>query len=201
MKWIQTFSGKMFDLEHPAIDMVCLNDIAFSLHNLPRFNGHLIQWWSVLNHSMAVAELVHKRTNNPTAILQALLHDAAEAYIGDITTPVKSCLGDTIRKLEERILRTIFFAYDIPFKWFIEVKAADSVMTSTEAEYLFSVKPLHAWNTHIAPSTARSMFDNYAGTGPDDFIYEVNKWHQLSQVQNSSPQISTDLLASRFTAD
>ena len=84
MNWILTQTGKRFDLFEPDADMIDPRDIAHSLAHLCRFNGHTREFYSVAQHSCLVADLVpteHK--------LAALLHDATEAYIGDMVRPLK----------------------------------------------------------------------------------------------------------------
>ena len=82
--WIQTFTGKRFHLFDPSPDEVCIEDIAHALSNICRFGGHCLTHLSVAEHSVTVSRHVR-----PSLALPALLHDAPEAYIGDIVTPLK----------------------------------------------------------------------------------------------------------------
>ena len=86
--WLGTVTGKKINLLNPDPDQICLEDIALALEKMPRFNGHTTSNWSVLDHSLAVASLV-----TPEYKLQALLHDATEAYICDIPSPLMALLG------------------------------------------------------------------------------------------------------------
>jgi len=68
-------------------------DLAVSLSHLCRFNGHIEPFYSVAQHSIAVARLVEVRRGSPKTVLQALFHDASEAYLcGDIPGPLKKHL-------------------------------------------------------------------------------------------------------------
>lgn len=82
--WMQTVSGVMFRPYAVTQDMVLLNDIAFALANIRRFNGHSLQPYSVAQHSVYVSHLVPVQH-----AMTALMHDATEAYIGDMASPVK----------------------------------------------------------------------------------------------------------------
>lgn len=82
-----THSGLLFDLVNPDYDEVNIEDIVFGLSRQMRFNGHTKFPYSVAQHSMFVAELMP-----PELAAYGLLHDAHEAYMGDITSPVKSAM-------------------------------------------------------------------------------------------------------------
>lgn len=85
MTWILTQSGQQFDLLRPTASMIKPVDIAHALSRLCRFNGHTRAHYSVAQHSLIVASLVPVEHQ-----LVALLHDAPEAYIGDMTRPLKA---------------------------------------------------------------------------------------------------------------
>ncbi len=91
---VQTHSGRMVPLNAPTVDHIHLPDIARALARLPRFNGHTLRPWSVADHSLLVLELVGTDAPAETR-LAALLHDAHEAYLGDITTPVAAAIRGT----------------------------------------------------------------------------------------------------------
>jgi hypothetical protein len=88
--WTQTRSGKKFDLLFPKVEQVDLRDIAFHLSHTPRYAG-ATGGYSVAQHSLHVANEMpfpHRA--------YGLLHDAHEAYIGDITRPVQAALGEIL---------------------------------------------------------------------------------------------------------
>ena len=85
--WIATSSGGVFHLKDPNPDEVSIFDIAESLSKLSRFNGQLPSFYSVAQHSCLVMELLPQ-----DAKPYGLLHDAHEAYIGDMTRPVSNLL-------------------------------------------------------------------------------------------------------------
>jgi len=85
--WLNTRSGRVFDLLEPTPAMIDFDEIAESLAKICRFGGHTALHWSVAQHSVLCA-----REASPRAAPYALLHDAHEAMIGDLTTPFKNAL-------------------------------------------------------------------------------------------------------------
>jgi hypothetical protein len=87
--WFQTHSQKKFYPLDPRVEDISINDIGHSLAKLCRYNGHCRYPYSVGQHSVCVSLIVGKRA--PEHALWALLHDAAEAYVGDMVRPLKQC--------------------------------------------------------------------------------------------------------------
>jgi len=135
MSWILTHSGKHFDLSDPQPDMVDVLDIAHGLSFCCRFAGQCSWFYSVAQHSVAVSELVA-----PELGLEGLLHDAAEAYIGDITRPLKLLLPD-FRAIERRVDAAIRAAFDLPSSHSPEVARADQILLATERRDLMPEDP------------------------------------------------------------
>lgn len=102
--WKTMPSGLAFDFENPQPEMVALSDIVHCLARTNRWGGNLAPFtYSVAQHSVLTARACERQT----ARVHALLHDAAEAYIGDLPTPFKLWLnhhGVDIVGLERRIL-------------------------------------------------------------------------------------------------
>lgn len=86
---IETISGRPFDILDPKPEQVSLYDIAHSLAFLCRFNGHVPTFYSVAEHCLRVAEWLEERNEPAEVVLTGLLHDASEAYVGDMTRPLK----------------------------------------------------------------------------------------------------------------
>lgn len=91
---IEVASGKLLDLANPSADTIELEDIAQALSQTARFGGHLKRFYSVAEHSIFVAQLVKARQGTPEQVLAALFHDAHEAYLGDLPTPLKTLIRD-----------------------------------------------------------------------------------------------------------
>lgn len=138
-EWISTFTGKQFWLTDPRPEDVCIEDIAHALANIGRFTGHAKRFYSVAEHSLKVAELVDARFK-----AWALLHDAAEAYVGDASSPLKRSAGmEAYRSIEDRILRCVFEQFGLHHGgdevWIPpQVKEVDVRMLMTEKRDLMS---------------------------------------------------------------
>lgn len=87
MSWFMTYTGRHVNLVTPALEDIVLDDIAHALSNICRFGGHTAQHYSVAQHSVLVSTIVE-----PEHALAGLLHDAAEAYLGDVIAPLKGRL-------------------------------------------------------------------------------------------------------------
>ena len=110
MSWIQTFTGKAFDVLRPSSDDVCIEDIAHALAHTCRYGGHSRSFYSVAEHCVWMSYTVD--TDNA---LWALLHDASEAYVGDMMHPLKVNIP-AFSLVEDRVMAAICERYDLfPF--------------------------------------------------------------------------------------
>lgn len=135
MTWILTRTGRRFDLLQPCPSQVFVLDIAHALAHLCRFNGHASRHYSVAQHSLVVASIVpaeHK--------LAALLHDATEAYVGDMVRPLKQVMPE-YKQIEQRIWLAICERFDIAPELPESVKEADMIALATERAQLMPDHP------------------------------------------------------------
>ena len=99
----QVYGGRVVNLLNPTVNDINLENIAFSLSKQCRFNGNCKEFYSVAQHSVNVARLIE----SPEAKIYGLLHDCHEAFIGDISTPVKNLLkakgGTLIKKIWDEV--------------------------------------------------------------------------------------------------
>jgi hypothetical protein len=155
--WIQTFTGRKAEPFHLKPDQVCIEDIAHALSNICRFGGHCRNFYSVAQHSVQMSWAVW--TDNPLPAvgraklsLCALMHDAAEAYLGDVVRPLKELLcvnmGPNAAAFDECEVRAqwaIQVALGLPggtaFLKTDELKLADLRMLATERRDLMSLEP------------------------------------------------------------
>lgn len=124
---IRTVSGRFVDLLHPDPATIVLDDIAHALSMVNRFGGHTAEPWSVAEHSIAVSAMLWRSTGDPRRALLGLLHDAAEAYLGDVVRPLKTHL-DQYKRVEERMEHVIFSKLvpgfsELPVEQVVEVMA------------------------------------------------------------------------------
>ncbi|MFJ5378163.1 hypothetical protein ACIPSX_12535 [Pectobacterium sp. CHL-2024] len=130
MSWISTYTGRHFNYADPNLDSICLLDIAHSLSQINRFCGHTNWPYSVAQHSVGASYIVPQEF-----ALEALMHDAHEAYVNDMMSPLKHLLPD-YKSVETRIEQMVRLKFDLPAQTSPEVKHADLVMLATEKEAL-----------------------------------------------------------------
>ena len=92
MSYILTVTGKRFDPVEPDDKLIDIYDIAHALSLICRANGHFPIFYSVAQHSIACAREAAARGLSREIVLGCLLHDASEAYLSDVTRPVKKDL-------------------------------------------------------------------------------------------------------------
>ena len=129
---IETRKGNKVDVRNPQPEQFDIEDIAYALSNTCRFNGHCSGFYSVAEHSVVVAQRLP-----PNLRLAGLLHDATEAYLGDIPSPIKQFLPD-YKAIEDRFEEAVIRAFDLELDanaW-QQVKQADLDALYTEAHFL-----------------------------------------------------------------
>lgn len=139
MDWFVTYTGRRFWPTAPHSADVELADIAHALSLICRFGGHCLRHYSVAQHSVHVSRLV-----GPSLALSGLMHDAAEAYLGDVIRPVKLHLGG-YDMLEAKVMLAVRERFSLPVLTTPEreeLKRADNVALVTERRDL--VAP-HVW--------------------------------------------------------
>jgi 5'-deoxynucleotidase YfbR-like HD superfamily hydrolase len=150
-----------------SIHDIVVEDIVHALSNITRFGGHLSHFYSVAQHSVLVSNILEmnlrsgkwSEPNMPKeyVLLWGLLHDAAEAYLGDIPKPVKgSILVNTgeqpedifIQKfeaVEAHIMSLVTRKFGLPVDMPKVVKLADRAALQAEALTFKSNTPGHIW--------------------------------------------------------
>ena len=107
MSYITTVSGIYFYPLNPNPDDIDIRDIAHALSLICRANGHFMHFYSVAQHCIACAEEAIERGYSPEVILGCLLHDASEAYLCDVTRPVKKHIPQYLQA-EEKLQEVIW---------------------------------------------------------------------------------------------
>jgi hypothetical protein len=136
--FIQTFTGKRFYLLDSGPEDVDLVDIAHALSYLCRYTGHVHTFYSVAEHSFWVAQWVAQKGGSLDAVKLALLHDATEAYVGDVAKPLKVLIEHLYAPIEDRIAQVIEMRFGLTptAADYALVKQGDLVMLSTELKAL-----------------------------------------------------------------
>lgn len=102
--WVRTYTGIHISLTNPEPEMISLVDIAHQLSLECRWGGATTRHFSVADHSIWVTRFVRElvpEEHRDAATVHALLHDAHEAYIKDIPTPLKALLGEGYKKMAD----------------------------------------------------------------------------------------------------
>lgn len=131
---IRLHSGAHLDLLVPNYTLLTLTDIAHGLSHLCRFTGQCDRFYSVAEHSVLVSQLVA-----PEHAFPALMHDAAEAFIGDVAKPLKILLPE-YAIIEERMEAAIAKRFILPYPMHPDIKKADLQMLAVERRALFSAR-------------------------------------------------------------
>lgn len=148
--WIQTFRGLDFDFTDLDSTKVHIVDIAHSQSLQCRFTGHVKRHYSIAEHSVLVSKiagrLARERGRDPMTVKlieqQGLMHDATEAYVVDLASPIKkmpALFG--YNQLEADVWTIICVAQGIVREMYPEVKEADMIMLATEKAQLLGRSP------------------------------------------------------------
>jgi hypothetical protein len=142
--YIQTVSGRRFNPLDPDPGEVDIGDIARALSHQCRFGGNYRIYYSVGQHSCAVADLIAERGGDVEAQLWALLHDASEAYLVDLPHPLKhrSELGRLYAEAEDRLQAAICERFGLPVEPPALLKEVDRALLATERRAVAQV----AWD-------------------------------------------------------
>lgn len=138
MSCILTYSGKMFDPIHPDGALIDERDIAHALSMMCRANGHFPTFHSVGQHCLECREEAKARGLNKRLQLACLLHDGSEAYIADVTRPVKAVMP-------------VYLEYETPLQEAIWNKWLETPLTEEERRQVFEIDDAllyHEFLTH-----------------------------------------------------
>lgn len=198
MAWIQTHSGVAFDLLNPQIEQIDAVDIAWSLAMICRYNGHTSRHYSVAEHSLLVSRALARDGYPEGVVLGGLLHDAVEAYIGDISAPLKwasPALAAALKELEDRIEPVICEAFDIERVLLHDpaVKVYDRRILLDESAALLGPKP-RPWNV---PGPALGV--DVQGLPPIDAAFEWATDLLILRPDMASPGHAADRLWQQIT--
>jgi hypothetical protein len=159
--WIQTYTGKKFYPQNPSLEDIDIEDIAHALSMQCRFTGHCKIHYSVAQHSVYVSYFAQNK-------LQGLLHDASEAYISDISSPVKRTKYlEQYKVLEKIVQNKIYEKFNVDVSESDDLKEADMLLLAIEVNSLvdnihpdwkFAVTPPPFHIMELTPKEAKELF-------------------------------------------
>jgi len=120
-----TLTGKMIDLEDFKPEDVDLFEIANALSNQGRYNGQTKLFYSVAEHSVLLAQRAKAGGMDENIQRALLMHDASEAYVGDIVYHLKGRFP-FFKELENKIIKVIFDKFEI------KIDAIEAIVNSMD---------------------------------------------------------------------
>jgi 5'-deoxynucleotidase YfbR-like HD superfamily hydrolase len=178
---ISLYNGDFFDYDNVQDHDYDIDVIAHSLSNICRYGGHSNKFYSVAEHCVLVSRVV------PLDLaLCGLLHDASEAYCGDVCKPLKNMLP-AYEEIEDRVQEAIANHFNLPFPFPKEIHLADKAVYRAERRQITNAED-KIWFTHIPeadvlvtgmdPKNAKNFFLSR--------YYELTSEHPLLQRQRAA---------------
>lgn len=162
---ICTYSGVYIDVTDPKPQDINIEDIAQALSMQTRWGGHISRFYSVAQHSVHTAEYLGCSGWGPDVMLMALLHDASEAYLMDIPSPIKQHLKN-YKEIEAGVMGAVAKKFGLPLRFYENdtVKMADHYMLVREWHELklknICNSPLPRWSPQSAKLEFIKAFKN-----------------------------------------
>lgn len=164
--YIETYSGKRIYFNDLRIEDISIEDIAHALSQICRFTGHTKEFYSVAQHSVLVSD-------NQTTLAEkraGLMHDASEAYINDLASPLKIYLGNCgYSTLEEQFHQAINDKFNVDEGMTTNIKKADLRALFTEKRDVtnnsasdwgwgYDIEPFEEVIVPLPPKEAKALF-------------------------------------------
>ena len=168
---IESASGHMVDLCKPSPDTIELGDIAHHLARTNRFTGATRgRGINVAAHSLWVARYLEKAGHAPATRFQGLIHDAAEAYLGDIAMPLKTmpAIRLAYAPLEQHMMQVVRVALGLP------------PPTATQQDAIAHADALAASAESLAGLPSRGASPRYQRLDALARRLPVRLWHPLN---------------------
>jgi uncharacterized protein len=174
--WLQTYSGQRVSVAEPSPDNISIQDIATAISKQCRFNGHCSEFYSVAEHCVRGSKLAEKHFGKKVA-KEFLMHDATEAYLGDLIKPVKVTMP-FFQQVEEVFWKAIAKKFGLLVEQSEECHYLDKIMVTWEKRDLlpfsehwprlpdievFNLERLNPWNWRKAETRYLQRFTELFG--------------------------------------
>jgi len=163
--YMHVSSGKKYYPFAPMAREIDIEVIAHHLATRARWNGATqhrtrsdLIFYSVAEHSVYVSRYVEEVLERPDLALMALLHDASEAYNGDLIRPLKysEAFAAPFKAVEDLNEQEIAFAFDLPWPCAPEVKLADEAVCNAEYQSIIPRDPDLDWSAGMLHETTNT---------------------------------------------
>lgn len=171
---LRTLSGPWLDLDNPDLDQLCIFDIAHGLSNTCRFAGQCRSFYSVAEHCCHLHDQLHSWGFPAKDCMAALLHDAAEAYLHDVSSPLKRKLPE-YKALERRVQDLINTRYGVVMPGVL--KKYDVELFKREFSSLYTVTEVDVrWVGPLRTLADRKLRCWFPPRAKREFLYRFHKW-------------------------
>jgi len=171
--YIETYSGIKFDFLNPISEQINITDIAHSLSMQCRYTGHCSEFYSIAEHCLLVTELCPDEFK-----LYGLLHDASEAYLTDVASPIKPFLQN-YKMMECKVMNAIYTKYELTEPFPEEVHLADMNALRIEIKRLMHSKG-EGWAINKIITTPLPDIELECMTPQDAEMKFLEKFYELT---------------------
>lgn len=167
---LQVSSGQLVSIINPEPEEILFRDIAASLSKICRYNGHTVDHYSVAEHSVLIYRYLRSQSEIPVdndTLKAALLHDAPEYLIGDMTKPFKKHIGEPFTAVEGVVWLAVASRFGISPDLPNVVRDAHARILFNEKDQVFLRKVDWGWKLEPLPGVVvqfwnwRRAYDEY----------------------------------------
>lgn len=170
--WLQTFTGRRVSVLSPQPEEIFIEDIMPSISKQCRFNGHCNVFYSVAQHCVLGAQFAMYHWKSKEVAKEFLLHDATEAYMGDLIRPVKVMLPE-FGVVEAGFWKAISTRFGLPLEHTSKCQLLDNIMVTWEKRDLlpnseewprlpditeYNLMPIESWTWQEAEAEYENMY-------------------------------------------
>jgi len=160
---VNILDNQSIDLFNLDVEKIKIEDIATALSHICRFNGMIKNFYSVAQHSCFCVNLALSNfETDKDFLLSLLLHDAPEAYTGDIITPIKAVFAEKFNQIEKSLENSISKKFKVDFdKYHHKIKKYDLMAYEIEKN-LKNYQCIDCWTSKKSKKIFLQCFQKYA---------------------------------------